>query len=659
MSYLTIYYKEVKGILEQIIMEEKKNIENAAKLLAEAIENNRMIHVLGTGHSMIIAEEMFLRAGGLVPINAILDRNISIMSGIASTLNERTPGLAPKLLKKYNVSKGDVLIVSSVSGINAVPVEAAYEGKKIGVKVIAITSVEASSKLQPRNPLNKRLYEIVDVVIDMKVPMGDALISLPEMKYKIAPVSTIAGAFIVNCIVIETVRVLLEKGIAPPVWVSSNVPGSDEINMKYVDKYLGRIAHLGVEALLKRMRKEEKKEEVVEKKTPQKIVLYGTLVTPYTIIHDGAIVISDGKIVDLGQREFITVPSDANIYDFRDCYILPGFIDTHIHGCEGANTFDGSLESLKNVALKLVKHGVIGFLPTAVAMPMESLLRVTEAVGTAMTQDLPGARILGLNIEGPFVNPEKKGALIVGFMRKPDLEEMKELFNASKGSLRIVTIAPELEGALDVIKWLSLHGVIVSFGHTNARYEDAIKGFNAGGRLVTHLFNAMREYHHRDPGIIGAALTRDDVFVEIIADGIHVDPAAIKMVIKAKNYDKILIISDATPLAGFPDGEYTFPGFPKITIKNGKATLPDGTLAGSTLTLDKALKNLVNWGIPIEKAALMLSTNKARLLNLPTKGELKVGYDADMVILNKDFEVLMTIVEGTIAYKKLKEKCGH
>jgi len=649
---LKIYLDNIEDILKRILIEEINNIRQAASVIADAIINDRLIHVFGTGHSMILAEEMFLRAGGLVPVNALLDKNFSIISGIASTINERTPNLAKKLLKKYNLQKGDILIVASVSGINAVPVELAYEARKKGIKVIAITSLEASKRLTPRNPLGKRLFEVSDIVIDNKVPLGDAVVELPGLEQRIAPASTIAGVFIINCLVIETARLLLERNIKPPIWVSGNVPNSDKINMQYVNKLIGRIAHLGIEALLREIKKEEKAPEKISiSEKPKEIIIYGDLITPYVIIRDGAVIIKNSKIAFIGASEDVHSSKDSLVLDYSDHYVLPGFIDIHVHGCEGANAFDGSVDSLKLMAYNLSKHGVTSFLPTAGTLPRETLLKIASAVKEATKQEIAGAKILGLNIEGPFLNPKKKGAMIVGFMRKPDIDEVKEIYNASGGYLRIMTIAPELEGALEVIRWLSLHDVIPSIGHSNATYEEATKGFDCGARLVTHLFNAMRGFHHRDPGIIGAALSREDVSVELITDGIHVDRSAIKFTISAKGLDNVLIVSDATPLAGFPDGEYVFPGFPKITIRNKKATLPDGTLAGSTLTLDEALRNLVKWGLSIKEAIRMLSTNQAKLLGLK-KGILRVGYDADIVILNKDLEPLVTIVEGRIVYKR-------
>lgn len=641
MNVIETYFSQIKERMIRILNEEKDNLDKASDLMVDAITKNKLIHVFGTGHSMIIAEEMFLRAGGLVPVNAILEKRFSIMSGIESTMSERNPGLASKIIRKYGVSNEDVLIIASVSGINAAPVEAAVEAKKIGAKTIGITSIEASKKLSPRNPFNKRLFEVVDVALDTKVPAGDAIISFEDLEQKVGPVSTILGAFIANLLVILTSKKLIAKGTKPPIWLSGNLPDSDKINMQYVNKYLGRIAHLGVEAILQSMSLSEKKEDVRSIRS-RSFLLYGEIITPFNTIHNGAILIQDGKIIDVGERDEVQAQK-SRVMDFSNHYIVPGFIDIHVHGCEGANAFDGSINSLKSMAVKLVKHGVTAFLPTAATLPEDQLIKIASSVSKLVNIDYEGAEIIGLNIEGPFVSPEKKGAMIVGFMRKPNIDEVKSIYKASEGTLKIMTIAPELDGALEVIKWLANHSVIPSLGHTNANYSEAVKAFDSGAMMASHLFNAMRQIHHRDPGVVVAALNRPEIYVEIIADGIHVDPETIKLVINTKGYEKVMVVSDATPLAGLPDGEYSFPGFPKITIRNRRAYLPDGTLAGSTLTLDTALRNLVHWGIPLEKAVMMLSTNQARLLGL-RKGIIKPGYDSDLVILDKNLNPVAAFV---------------
>ncbi|MGQ4893309.1 MAG: N-acetylglucosamine-6-phosphate deacetylase [Candidatus Njordarchaeia archaeon] len=653
MSYIEEYKKKVEELVNRILIEERDNIEKAAELLSEAIAKGKVIHVFGTGHSMLIAEEMFLRAGGLAPINAWLDERFSVSKGYSSSAAEKTSGFAEDLIRKYGLEKEDIIIIISVSGVNAVPVEVAVESKNRGAFVIGVTSVNASSKLKPRNKYDKHLYEVADIVIDNKVPYGDACIEIEGIQSKVAPLSSIAGIFIANTLLLHTVKRLVDMGIKPPVWVSGNIPNSEKQNMALVMQYASKISHIGIEGLIQRISKKKEEKEIIKPiETPNEYVLIGHVITPYYELEEGFVHIKGHQIMDVGYPDEMKIPDKAEVLKLDDKIIAPGFIDIHIHGCEGANIFQGTEDSVIDMSRNLVKHGITAFLPTAGPVPYTLLQKTIESVRNATGKVLNGATVLGLNIEGPYVNPEKKGAMIVGYMRKPSLDEIKEIFDTSNGTLKLMTVAPELPGAIDIIKWLSLKGVITSLGHTNATYSEAIRGFNAGARNVTHLYNAMRSFHHRDPGIIGAALEREDVYVELIADLIHVKPSALRMAITNKGYDKVILVSDATPLAGFPDGEYTFPGFPKITIKDGKATLPDGTLAGSTLTLERSIYNLSKrLRIPLKYAIMMASTNPARLLGLSNKGEIKVGNDADLVILNKDLSVFMTITGGKIIYK--------
>ncbi|MGQ4892009.1 MAG: N-acetylglucosamine-6-phosphate deacetylase [Candidatus Njordarchaeia archaeon] len=650
----TVYRDIIVKTLDEILREEKENIEAAIQLITKVFANENILHVFGSGHSMLIAEELFLRAGQPIYISAILDKNLSVISGAISSAKEKERGYIEKALRNYSFAEGDAALVISVSGVNAAPVEAAVYFKNKGLPVIAITSVEASSKLEPKNKYGKRLHEVADIVIDNKVPYGDAVVEVEGFPYNVIPISTVAGVFIVNTLMLGAIQKMVEMGLKPAVWASGNIPESDKINEQYIGKILGKIPGLGVDKLLMEMSKGETGE--VERKAVAKTGVYvvkGNVVTPYHIIYDGVVVVKGEKISYVGPKDDRFIPTNAEIIDVKEGYIFPGFIDVHIHGCEMGNAFDANEASLIKMCNSLAKHGVTGFLPTAVAMPEEQIIAAMNTINKVKEKNLDCSKILGINVEGPFVNPEKKGALIVGFLREASLEMAKELYDKSGGNLKMMTVAPELPNAFDVINWLSERGVIISMGHSNATYEEAIMGINAGARSSTHLFNAMRSIHHRDPGIIIAVLERDDVYAEVIGDGMHVHEPVLKTILKAKGEDKMIIVSDATPLAGMPDGEYTFPGYPKITIENGKATLPDGTMAGSTLTLDKAVRVLHSYGFKLPTLAKLMSKNPATLLGINNiKGDLKPGYHADLTVMDESFNVLYTFVEGKIVYKR-------
>ncbi|NIO85056.1 MAG: N-acetylglucosamine-6-phosphate deacetylase [Candidatus Aminicenantes bacterium] len=374
----------------------------------------------------------------------------------------------------------------------------------------------------------------------------------------------------------------------------------------------------------------------------------GEIITPFKKIKNGVITVENGIITEIRKRENEKISSD-----FSESIIVPGFIDVHIHGIAGVDVMDATVKSIDKMRKSLLNHGVTAFCPTLDAAPLD---QIKNALKTINVSKKSNARSLGAHLEGPFLNPEKPGAMIAKNLRTPSIDEFDELWNASEKSVKLTTIAPEVPGAIELIKHASSLGVTVSLGHSNATYEEALAGIKAGASHATHLFNAMRAYHHREPGILGAVLENPKVSVELIMDLVHVHPSITRLVCKLKPKDKVIIVTDAIRATDMPDGVYE--NRYELHVKNGEARLPDGTLAGSTLTLDKALRNLVfKLGVPLKDAVTMMTVNPAKNIRVDDEiGSIEVGKRADFAILDKNLNLIETIVGGEIVFENLKPK---
>ncbi|OPL17459.1 MAG: hypothetical protein AVO38_00265 [delta proteobacterium ML8_D] len=382
------------------------------------------------------------------------------------------------------------------------------------------------------------------------------------------------------------------------------------------------------------------------------IILTGTLITPFELVKDRAVVIEDGKIVSVEDKKNIAGTSNSEVINVTDGFIVPGFIDIHVHGGGGFDTMDGNYDAIKEISRAHSRFGTTAFLPTTMTMSKDRILKSLKSVNEAFVRGTGYSEVLGANVEGPYINPIRKGAQKEEDIRNASIDEFIEFNEASGNIIRITTVAPEMPGALDLIQWLHKHGIIISIGHSNATYEQAREGVKAGISHVTHIFNAMTGFAHREPGIVGAALFSPEIIVEMISDGIHLHPLAMKMVTKVKEMEKIILITDAMRAAGMPDGSYELGG-QEVSVKNGEARLADGTLAGSILTPDRAVRNMVDIaGISLVDAIRMATINPARRLGVENrKGSLEPGKDADIVILNENFEVDETLVKGKVVYK--------
>lgn len=385
------------------------------------------------------------------------------------------------------------------------------------------------------------------------------------------------------------------------------------------------------------------------------ITINGTIITPFHLFSGKAIIVEKGRIREIVNKEELstTTLTGAEVIEGKDKFIVPGYIDMHVHGGGGSDVMDGDYEAINQIAIAHSHFGTTSFLPTTMTMSKDKIIRSLRSICEAVKKGTAGAEILGIHMEGPYINPEKKGAQREEDIKKISLGEFLEFNQASGNLIRLVTIAPEMPGAIELIKYLYKQGIIASVGHTNATYVQTQAGIQAGLSHVTHTFNAMRGLHHREPGVIGAALTSPELTVEVIADGIHIHPIVLKILTKIKEGEKIVLITDSMRAAGLKEGTYDLGG-QEVIVTKGQARLKDGTLAGSVLTMDKAVKNMASKvGVPLPKAIQMASFNPARSIGIDDKkGSLEPGKDADIVILNKNLETELTIVAGKIVYRR-------
>ena len=361
-------------------------------------------------------------------------------------------------------------------------------------------------------------------------------------------------------------------------------------------------------------------------------------------IVDGAILMFDEKISGLVSE----IRNCTEIIDAKGNYVCPGLIDMHIHGYMGADASDADADGIKKIAYGIAKNGVTSFLPTTMTVSYEELEKAFDTIREQKeeSRSWQGAEILGTNAEGPFINPKKKGAQNGAHVKTPDADFI--LKNAD--IIRAVTVAPEMDKDHAAIKKIKESSdILISMGHTEASFFEAMSAVSDGVAHATHLFNAMTPLMHRDPGVVGASLA-SDVSVELICDTFHIHPGVFSIIAKQKG-DKLCLITDCIRAGGMPDGEYDLGGLP-VTLKGIECRLDDGTIAGSVLTLNRAVKNLMdNTDLPIWEAVNTASLNVARVIGEKSKGALLYGYDADIIIADKDMNILRTIKGGNTIYE--------
>ncbi|PFP29553.1 N-acetylglucosamine-6-phosphate deacetylase [Bacillus sp. AFS073361] len=363
-----------------------------------------------------------------------------------------------------------------------------------------------------------------------------------------------------------------------------------------------------------------------------------------------SLLIRNGKIESIHNDEESLVRKADSVIDGNEQLLIPGMIDVHIHGADGFDMMDGNIGSVEAVSRACARTGCTSFLATSVSSSLHDLLKMIRNVKEAAGRE-PGAGIVGLHIEGPYLNVKRKGMQNELYLRHPELDEMKIILEASGSLLRMVTLAPELPGGLEMIRFLKKQGIIASIAHSDATYEEAKAAFQIGASHVTHCFNGMRPIHHRDPGAVIAAFEDSAVSVQAIVDDVHLHPAIVRLMYREKGPDHMVLITDALQAMGMGDGTYLFGGH-EVKVSHGVATLSDGTLASSTVTMNQAVEKAVRSGIPLKDAVTMATKTPADILGLSNKGRIDPGADADLVLMNDQFEVLWTVVNGKMVYRR-------
>jgi N-acetylglucosamine-6-phosphate deacetylase len=382
------------------------------------------------------------------------------------------------------------------------------------------------------------------------------------------------------------------------------------------------------------------------------VVTARRLYTPTEEITDPLVVLEDGHISEISSRVSQASPANARVFDFGDAALVPGFLDIHIHGGAGLDVMRASPAELPRLGQFLTSHGVTGYFATTVAAPLDATCTALERLADAIDQKPQtnetaiAARPLGIHLEGPFLSHKRRGVHPPEYLVEPTVPIFERLWQAARGHVRMITIAPELPGAIEVIAEASRRQICVSIGHSDAELPVARDAVRAGARHATHTFNAMRPLDHRNPGIIGEVLSDDTITADIIVDGIHVSPEVVKLFLQSKGPERAVLITDAMSATGMPEGRYQL-GPIQVEVKDGKATAGD-SLAGSVLTMDRAVRNVTkfsNW--TLREAVRAASLNPAQAAGLSGGyGKLSPGVPADFVVLSPTGDVLKTVVAG-------------
>ncbi len=374
-----------------------------------------------------------------------------------------------------------------------------------------------------------------------------------------------------------------------------------------------------------------------------------TLLNGYSAMPNCSVLIKQHKIIDVfnetrfKQKKF---KPDTKLIDLKGAYIAPGFIDTHIHGIGGFGTDDMSAESILKMSEILPQYGVTAFIPTLYSAPKDKLFKAMISIQKAMGHE-KGAKILGMHLEGPFISPERLGVQTPDSISPVDLEFMKEIIALGQGNIINMTLAPELKGMRELALMCIDQGIILQAGHTNATYQQMVEAMQARIMHVTHLFNAMSRMHHRDPGVVGAVFIHPELSCEIIADGVHINPDIVKFLFRCKPIDKVVLVTDSLKPTK-QKAKHLYANNEEVYLDKCFLRKSDNVIAGSALTMIEGVKNLISFGLSPEQAVQTASYNPATIMKQEHLGLVAPGYDADLVVFDKNFKVLKTIIKGNI-----------
>lgn len=385
------------------------------------------------------------------------------------------------------------------------------------------------------------------------------------------------------------------------------------------------------------------------------VLINATIYAENQVIPEGFIKMQGMKIQEIGWMTDYKANQPSSIVDLHGQTVIPGLIDIHIHGTAGADVMDGEITALETIVQALPQEGTTSFLATTMTQSDATISKALKNAGRFINNgQKPGqSEVLGVHLEGPFVNPSMAGAQPVDFIIPPEIPLFEKWQKLAEGTIKLVTMAPEQKGGLELIRFLKENDVVISIGHSDAKFADVKKAMEVGATQVTHLFNQMKGLHHREPGVVGAAFLLDELYAELIVDGIHVCPEMIQLAYHNKKSEKLILITDSMRAKCLKNGHYDLGG-QLVTVKDGTAVLQNGTLAGSVLKLSDAMKNMLHYcDCTLNDVIKMASTNPAKQLHISDrKGSIAVGKDADLVVLNENNDVWMTFCRGVLAYQK-------